>query len=551
MSDKIAGEEEHDLDDNIESRSIALPGAEGLQRRLNNRQVQLLAIGGSIGTALFITIGNAVAAGGPASLLIAFTVYCGILACVSNCAAEMTTYMPVEGGFITLAGHWFDDALGFMVGWNFFLYEAVMVPFEITAINLLLKFWSDNVPPVAICIVCIVLYAAINFMAVGVFGEAEFWLSLGKVILIFILMFFTFVTMVGGNPQGDAYGFRYWSTPGAFATYRSESNLGRFEGFLKAIWIAAFTIVGPEYISMAAAEAKSPRIIIKNAYKTIYWRFCLFFIMGAICVGIVVPWNDPTLQALLNGTSEASGAAASPYVIAMTNMQIEGLPHLVNALLLTSIFSAGNTLFYCATRSLYGLAITGRAPSVLKRTMRGVPVYCFVVTLCFSFLSFLQLSNNSSEVIGWLVSIVTAGGLINFIVICLTYLNWYRACNVQGFDRQLLPYYARFQPYSAWIGLISLSVIVVFYGYAAFAPWSVAAFFQNYTMQIIAPILYFGWKFIKKTKMVKPSEMDLVWQAPVISAYEATVTEPVQSFWGEIVGLVGIRRKEKPSQSQG
>src|SRR5690349_13963091 len=113
-------------------------------------------------------------------------------------------------------------------------------------------------------------------MAVGVFGEAEFWLSLGKVILIFILMFFTFVTMVGGNPQGDAYGFRYWSTPGAFATYRSESNLGRFEGFLKAIWIAAFTIVGPEYISMAAAEAKSPRIIIKNAYKTIYWRFCLF-----------------------------------------------------------------------------------------------------------------------------------------------------------------------------------------------------------------------------------------------------------------------------------
>lgn len=130
----------------------------GLERRLENRQIQLIAIGGSIGTALFITIGNGLAAGGPASLLLAYSGYCLILACINNCIAEMNTWHPVSGGFIRLAGKWVDDALGFMVGWNFFIYEALMIPFEITAINLILNYWRDDIPVAAVCAACIVLY---------------------------------------------------------------------------------------------------------------------------------------------------------------------------------------------------------------------------------------------------------------------------------------------------------------------------------------------------------------------------------------------------------
>src|SRR4051794_1138437 len=180
--------------------------------------------------------------------------------------------------------------------------------------------------------------------------------------------------MVGGNPKHDVYGFRYWRHPGAFAEYITTGALGRFEGFLGSLWAASFCIVGPEYISMVAAEAKRPRIYIKNAFKTIYWRFALFFIGSALCVGIVVAYNDPVLVGIVTGTSTGSGtAAASPYVIAMRHLGINGLPHLVNALLCTSIFSAGNTYTYCATRTLYGLALEGRAPKVLQKcTKSGV-----------------------------------------------------------------------------------------------------------------------------------------------------------------------------------
>uniref|UniRef100_A0A8H7TTE5 Amino acid permease/ SLC12A domain-containing protein n=1 Tax=Bionectria ochroleuca TaxID=29856 RepID=A0A8H7TTE5_BIOOC len=310
------------------SQGNALVG--GLHRRLNNRQIQLIAAGGSIGTALFISIGGGLAKGGPASLVIAYTVYSIILAFVNNSIAEMNTYMPVAGGFVRLAGYWVDDALGFLAGWNFFIYEALIIPFEVTALTFTMSFWSEEIttpgPTAGVCAAVIVLYGAINILAVRFYGEAEFWLSGGKLILIFILFAFTFVTMVGGNPLHDAYGFRYWSSPGAFAEYITKGDLGRFEGFLAALWSASFTVVGPEYISMVAAEAKRPSVYIKAAFKTVYFRFCIFFVVGALAVSVVVPYNDPVLYNIYFGDGAGGSAAASPYVIAMSNIELAFSP---------------------------------------------------------------------------------------------------------------------------------------------------------------------------------------------------------------------------------
>jgi amino acid transporter len=135
----------------------------GLQRSLNNRQIQLIAIGGAVGTGIFVSIGGGLASGGPASLLIAFTILSCVLALVNNSLAEMTVLMPVSGGFVRLAGHWVDDALGFTAGWNFFFYEALLIPFEITALNIVLSFWNENLtnpgPTAGICAGVIILYA--------------------------------------------------------------------------------------------------------------------------------------------------------------------------------------------------------------------------------------------------------------------------------------------------------------------------------------------------------------------------------------------------------
>lgn len=389
--------------------------------------------------------------------------------------------------------------------------------------------------------------SALNIVAVRFYGEAEFWLSGGKLILIFILFAFTFITMVGGNPQGDAYGFRHWKDPGAFATFQTEGSLGRFEGFLAALWSAGFTVVGPEYISMVAAEAKRPSVYIKSAFQTVYYRFCIFFIVGALAVSIVVPYNDPALVKIYFGSGgDSSSAAGSPYVMAMENLGIGVLPHIVNALIFTSIFSAGNTYTFCATRSLYSLALEGRAPHFLRYCNKsGVPIYCFCVVMIFPFLSFLQVGSGSATAITWFVNLITGGGLINYLVMSITFLNYYKACQVQGVDRKKRPYYGYFQPYGAYIGIFTHCTFLIFYGYASFTPWSVENFFSNYTMQIVAPLLFVFWKVFKRTKYVRPSEVDLVWERPAVEAYENSITTPPVGFWTEMLRLVGFRRKRK------
>jgi amino acid transporter len=147
------------------------------------------------------------------------------------------------------------------------------------------------------------------------------------------------------------------------------------------------------------------------------------------------------------------------------------------------------------------------------------------------------------------VNLITAGGVIDYIVMCVTYLCFYRACKAQGFDRNTLPYTGWFQPYCGWIGLIWMVFVVSTYGYSSFKPWSVENFFIYYTMVIVAPVLYIFWKVVKKTKIVPALEVDLIWEAPIIDLYERSIVEAPVGFWTEMVQLVGLRRHVgKPKQ---
>lgn len=368
-----------------------------------------------------------------------------------------------------------------------------------------------------------------------------------------IVYSFTFVTMVGGNPKKDAYGFRYWNNPGSFAEYLNTGPLGRFEGFLGCLWSAAFTVVGPEYLSMLAGEVKYPRKYLKNAFKVTYIRFAFFFIGSALCVGIVIPYNDKTLLEILTGASGGAGtAAASPYVIAMKNLGVTGLPHLTNALLCTSIFSAGNAYTYYGTRSLYSLAIEGHAPKFLRKcTKSGVPIYCLCITILFAFLGFLNVSSSSAKVLTWFTNIITGAQIIDYIVICITYLFFYRAVKAQGIDRRSLPYFGWMQPYGTWVAMIFLTLVVTCYGYSVFLPGSFTAdgFLTYYLMVLVAPVLFFGWKLLKRTKFIPAKECDLVWHKAVIDAYEASYEEPIVGFWTEIGQMFGFRRNKKANKA--
>ncbi|EHL03161.1 putative General amino acid permease AGP2 [Glarea lozoyensis 74030] len=406
-------------------------------RQLRPRHIQLIGIGGTIGTALYVQIGRGLMNGGPASLFMAFTIWCTFILAVTNCMNELVTYLPISSPFIRFAGRYVDEAFGVAAGYNFFIFEAALVPFEIVACNVIIHYWSEAVPAGGIIAIILVAYGVINIFAVKWYGESEFWLALGKVLLIVGLIGFTFVTMVGGNPLGDRFGFRFWRDPGAFAELYHTGNLGRFLGFLQCLIQASFTIAGPDYVSMAAGECENPRKVMPKAFNGVFYRLTAFFVLGSLAVGILVPHNDAELKAAFQDGKP--GAAASPYVVAMNRLQIRILPDIVNAMVLTAAFSAGNS------------------------------------------------------------------------VMAFTFIKWKKACDVQGFDRNTLPHKSFWQPFSAYYALTGCFIMTFVGGYTVFLPgyWDVPTFLFSYLMIGVFPVIFVSWKVLKKTKWLKPEEVNL------------------------------------------
>lgn len=339
-------------------------------------------------------------------------------------------------------------------------------------------------------------------------------------LLIIGLIFYTFITMVGGNPIGDRYGFRFWREPGAFAEYYKEGNLGRFLGFLQCLILASFTIAGPDYVAMAAGEAENPRKTMPAAFNAVFYRLTAFFVLGSLAVGLNVPHDDPTMIDAFK--KDLPGAAASPYVLSMTRLKIPHFAHVVNAMVLTAAFSAGNSYVYCSSRCLYGLALEGKAPRIFTRCAKnGVPIYCVGFVLLIALLSFLQVSNGASVVLQWFVSLVTASQLINFAALSFTFLRFKKACEAQGLSRDSLPFKSPWQPFLAYYGFIGPFIMAFVGGYTVFLPgkWDIPTFFFSYTMIGLCPLIFFVWKYYKGTKFLKPEEVDLAKDLEEIEEY--------------------------------
>jgi len=487
-------------------------------RRLTSRQIQLLSIAGTVGAALFVGIGTGLRDGGPLSLLLGFIVWSTAIWAVAQCQIEMVSLLPVDGSFIRFAGRFVDESYGMAAGYNYFVSQAALVCFEINIFNTVIGYWAPDLHPAILISVLIPLYLALNIWSVSFFGEAEFWLAIGKVLLIFMLMFYTLITMLGGNPLGDRYGFRYWKDPGAMNEYINTGSLGRFQGFVQCIISAAFIIAGPEYISMVAGEAKNPRKTMPRAFNSITYRLAFFFCIGALCVGIVCPSDSPDLLGSLGPS-----AARSPYTISMRRLEIPVLPDIVNALIATSILSAGNSYMFGTSRSLYSLALAGQAPRVLTRLNRnGVPYLCVFVTSGLSCLAYLSVSAGTARVLGWWVSLVTASQLLNWIIMSSTWLRFNNAIKKQGLDRAtFLPYRSRFQPYAAWYALVMSLCVLGISGYYLFLPGAFLAdqFVFAYGMVFVVLAIIIVWKPLKRTRFWRGTEVDLVSDLNDINEY--------------------------------
>ncbi|KAI6783966.1 Arginine permease-like protein [Emericellopsis cladophorae] len=485
----------------------ALSSHTGLERTLTSRHLQFIAIGGTVGTGLFLGTGGALGSAGPAALLIAFAFVGAVVYSVMISLSEMATYVPVAGAFTTYATRFVDPSLGLAMGWVYWLSWALTFALELNAAGLIIQYWNKSLSVAIFIAVFWVIFTVINFLPAKIFAEIEMYLASIKVVTIVGFVILSICINAGVGDQGYL-GFKYWHSPGAFKPddiiVDSKPALGKFVSFWSVLVTAGFSFQGTELVGIAAGETLNPRKTIPSAIRWTFWGIFTLFISTVFFLGLNIPYDEPQLM------SNAKDASASPLVVVVRLAGIPVLPDIINAVLLTAVLSAANSNVYSSSRILVSLADGGHAPKFFKRSNKwGIPYYAVGVCSAVGLLAFMNLGAGGAVVFDWFLAIVTVAGLICWALTNIAHLRFMEALKYKGISRDDLPYKAPFQPYFSWFGLFFSSLIALTSGFQVFIKWETSAFFTNYISIIIFVVLYGGAKLWTRSKVVPLEEVDL------------------------------------------
>lgn len=470
-----------------------------LQRGLKARHMNMIAIGGAIGTGLFVALGGSLSEAGPGGALLAYGMIGIMVYFLMQSLGEMSTYMPVSGAFETYATKFVDPALGFALGWNYWYNWAITVAAELVAGAIVIKFWLPDTSAVMWSALFLAILFGLNYFSAKMYGESEFWFAGIKVVTIIVFLIVG-ILMIVGIIGGHNTGFENW-------TIADAPFAGGILAVVNIFMIAGFSFQGTELVGVAAGETENPEKNVPRAIRTVFWRILIFYIGAIIVVGFILPYNDPNL---LNTGVE--NIAVSPFTLIFERAGIAFAASLMNAVILTSVLSCGNSGLYAATRMLYAMAMEGKAPKVFtKVNKRGVPVNALVLTAVIGMAAFLTSPGGDGPVYLWLVNASGLAGFIAWLGIAISHYKFRKAFIAQGHSLSELKFTAKLYPFGPIFAMLLCIIVIIGQGTFAFSGGNIdwLGILVAYIGIPLFFILYFGYKFTKKTKMVKPEEADL------------------------------------------
>ncbi|KAI6110534.1 amino acid permease-domain-containing protein [Pisolithus croceorrhizus] len=492
-----------------------------LHRGLSARQVQMIAIAGTIGTGLFLGTGRSLAEGGPASMLICYTIVGFIVYVTLLLLGEMATQYPVAGSFNAYASRFFSPAYGFALSWNYWFNDAVSMASDLTAAQLVLQFWTTWNPWV-ISLVFWVFLVSVNCIHVRAYGELEYWLSFLKVATIVIFIIVGILVNVGVNTSHHYIGFHNWAIQGA-------PFVGGFGGFAKVFVTASFAYGGTESLGITAGETRNPSRNMPRVVKFVFWRqvILIFYVLSILLIGLNVPWDYPNLSDKTTTTS--------PFTIVFQLAGSTAAASFINTVILTSVLSAGNHALFAGTRVLYGLAVVKPrryAPRIFSRTTpAGVPIFALLATSSISILCFGSSYIGSGQLWGWLQNIVGVSNQIAWLSIGLASWRFRKAWLLQGRPIEELKFRVGWTwPWGPYFVIVAVLALILIQGWTSIFPtFSPVDFVSLYIEIPVMAVMYIAWLIVKGT---------LAWPFPVdISG------NPLRSA-GETTPLIHTSRSE-------
>ena len=416
-----------------------------LQRGLKNRHIQLIALGGAIGTGLFLGSAGVLRTAGP-SMILGYAIGGFIAFLIMRQLGEMIVEEPVAGSFSHFAHKYWGGFAGFLSGWNYWVLYVLVGMAELTAVGKYVQFWWPEIPTWATAAAFFVLINLINLANVKTFGEAEFWFAIIKVSAIIGMIVLGLYLLMSGAGGEQASVSNLWSHGGFFPNGVS--------GLVMALAIIMFSFGGLELVGITAAEAANPRTVIPKAINQVVYRILIFYI-GALTVLLsLYPW-DSLLQTL---GSAGDPYSSSPFVQIFSLIGSDTAAHVLNFVVLTAALSVYNSGVYCNSRMLYGLAEQGDAPEALmKVNRRGVPVVAIGVSALVTLLCVVVNYLAPKNALELLMSLVVASLVINWAMISVAHLKFRKAMEKQG----VAPGFKAFwYPFSNYLCLAFVTLIL-------------------------------------------------------------------------------------------
>ena len=412
----------------------------GLRRSLKNRHIQMIALGGAIGTGLFYGSGESISQAGPA-ILLCYIVGGAVIYMVMRALGEMSVDTPTSGAFSFYAYKYWSPRAGFISGWNYwFNYIAVSMA-ELTVVGKYIQFWLPSVPEWVTAAACLVIITALNLISVKAYGESEFWFAIVKVIAIIAMIVFGLVIIVtgwgnAGTPMGLS---NLWSHGGFFPT-------GLY-GMLMGLVVVMFSFGGVELIGIAAGEADNPRKTIPKAINQVVFRILIFYVGAVFVMLALFPWDQ-------------LGTGESPFVTIFNKIGIPAAATILNIVVLTAAISAYNSGLYSNGRMLYSLARQGNAPKVLAKVNRfGAPHVGVLASSAVTVVAVVLTFAFPDTVFLYIISIALISGIINWTMIIVTNLKFRRHIGADAVSK--LDFKMPGHPVSGYVVLAFLALVVV------------------------------------------------------------------------------------------
>jgi L-asparagine transporter-like permease len=423
-----------------ESRQSGAASAGALQRRLKQRQLSMIAIGGAIGVGLFLGSSVTIDLAGP-GVIVTYLVGAAVTLVVAYALAEMAVVHPVAGSFGIYAEEYLSAWAGFAVRTTYAVVQIIAIGAEVTAVAIYFAFWFPAVPQWIWVAAVSLLLVAINALQVGRFGEFEYWFALIKVVAI-IVFIGTGLVLIAGLRGGRAVGFSNLTAYGGFLPHG-------WTGVWLALTLAITSYMGVEVIAVTAGEAQHPEVTIPRAMRTIVFRLIVFYVLAITVMLAMTPWNQ---------TSGGGGITGSPFVRVFQSVGIPYAAGIMNLVVITAALSSSNTDLYLSTRMLFSLSRGSYAPRWLGQlTQAGVPIYALAASTGGMAAAILLSIYAPKGAFLLLYGVAVAGMFFVWTVILITHLRFRRSIGNAGARK--LPLRLRAHPLPTLAGIAALIAI--------------------------------------------------------------------------------------------